>query len=43
MKRILFISVTVILANAFMFAQSHIQFLDIPLNGEFETFKENLE
>lgn len=43
MKRVLFIFVMAILANAFMFAQSHIQFLDIPLNGEFDTFKEDLE
>ncbi len=43
MKRILLIFITVISANAFMFAQSHIRFLDIPLNGEFDTFKENLE
>lgn len=43
MKRILFIFLTVILANAFVFAQSHIQFMGIPLDGGFDTFKENLE
>ena len=43
MKRTILTIILVAIANICMFAQSNIQFMDIPLNGDFDSFKEKLE
>lgn len=43
MKRTILTLILIVIANIGMFAQSNIQFMDIPLNGDFDTFKEKLE
>lgn len=42
MKRV-FSFLAVIIACINVYAQSHIQFMEIPLNGDFDSFKEKLE
>ena len=43
MKRTILTIILVAIANICMFAQSNIQFMGIPLNGDFDSFKEKLE
>ena len=43
MKRTILTLILIVIANIGIFAQSNIQFMDIPLNGDFDTFKEKLE
>lgn len=43
MRNKLLLFVMIICANVSMFAQSNLQFMNIPLNEDFETFKEKLE
>ena len=42
MKRV-YIFLVVIISCVAVYAQSHIQFMEIPLNGDFDSFKEKLE
>lgn len=43
MKRILLTIILAVTASAYLFAQTNLHFMDIPLNGNFETFKEKIE
>ena len=43
MKKTILTLILIVIANIGIFAQSNIQFMDIPLNGDFDTFKEKLE
>ena len=43
MKRTILTLILIVIANIGIFAQSNIQFMGIPLNGDFDSFKEKLE
>lgn len=43
MKKILLTTLLIVIVNVLSYAQTHLQFMEIPLNGTFESFKEKLE
>lgn len=43
MKRLSTLLLSLLLVSVILLAQSHMKFMDIPMSGDFETFKQKLE
>ncbi|MDE6310174.1 MAG: hypothetical protein K2L81_08285 [Muribaculaceae bacterium] len=43
MKKLLITTLLLVMVNVLSYAQVHLQFMEIPINGTFDSFKEELE